>query len=286
MASIKFEIRHRSGEHESALIEAERVLVGSAAYCDLRLPMEAAAPEHVLIAVSAGRLCIEARSADPLVLVDGTPLSVGHALEGSVVAIGRTRLAVSLDGSRELARQAAAGRSGRDLVSALALLVLLGSAAWLVLAPEDGAITPPPGATLTLFSKLQPSCPQQREREALAFAEEQLALAFAKQERLPFAVQEGIAAFDLYETAAACFRVGGDLGRAALAEEAAELLESSLTDEFRARRLRLSHLLEVKDYELASVDLAVLSALTQGKKGSYVQWLEGVAAQLPASGAR
>jgi hypothetical protein len=286
MARIKFEIRHRSGEHESALIDAERVLVGSAAYCDLRLPMEDAAPEQVLVSVSAGRLCIEAKSADPLVLVDGAPLSPGNAAEGSVVAIGRVRLAVSLDGSLESARSAAAGRGVRDLVTATGLLLLLGSAAWLVLAPADGAIAPPPDTTLELFSTLQPSCPQQGGPEALAFAEEQLALASAKQERLPFVVHEGIAAFDLYETAAACFRMGGGEGRAALAEEAAELLQSSLTDEFRARRLRLSHLLEVKDYELASVDLAVLGALTQGKKGEYVQWLEGVAAELSAPEAR
>jgi hypothetical protein len=286
MASIKFEIRHRSGEQESALIEAERVLVGSAAYCDLRLPMEAAAPEHVLISASAGRLCVEARSAEPLVLVDGTPLPLGHSLEGSVVAIGRTRLAVSLDGSLELARASAARRGGRDLATATALLLLLGSAAWLTLAPVEDAIAPPPDATLELFSKLQPSCPQQGGREALAFADEQLALAGSRQERLPFVVHEGIAAFDLYETAAACFRVGGDPGRAALAEQAAELLESTLTDEFRSRRLRLSHVLELEDYELARVDLAVLAALTRGKKGEYVQWLEGVAAALPALEAR
>jgi hypothetical protein len=286
MTSIKLEVRHHTGEHESARIDAERVLVGSAAYCDLRLPMEAAAPEHVLISLSSGRLCVEARSSDPLVLVDGAPLPVGSSVAGSVVAIGRTRLSFCLDGSRELARSSVEGRGGRNLLTGLALLLLLGGAAWLVLQPVDAGVPPPPDAVLELFSELQPSCPQQGEREARAFAEEQLTLAFAKQERLPFVVHEGVAAYELYETAAACFRAGGDLGRAALAEQAAELLQSSLTDEFRARRLRLTHVLKLKDHELARQDLAVLTALTRGKKGQYVTWLDGVAAALPAPVAR
>jgi hypothetical protein len=283
MLSIELDIRHRSGEHEYARVEGERALVGSAAYADLRLPVGAAAPEHVLITASDGRVRIEAKASEPLVLVDGAPLAEGAWVEGSVVAIGRTRIAVSIDTPLASTRGPGRGRGLQSLVSVSALLVLLGTAAWLLFQPSRPPIAPPPDTSLELFSGPAPSCPQQGKREASAFAEEQLALAVAKRERLPFAVQEGLAAFDLYETAAACFRTGGDDQRSRLAGEEAQRLQASLTDEFRARRLRLSHMLKVKDYELARVDVAVLTALTRGKKGTYVSWLTSVATQLPVA---
>jgi hypothetical protein len=281
MVTIKFDIRHRSGEHESVRVEAERALVGSAAYCDVRLPVGAVAPEHVLITTSGQRLRVAVKAAEPLVLVDGTPIAAGASVEGSVVVIGRTRIALSIDARLDLA-QGAKGRSRlENVVSVAALLGLLGCAAWLLLQPSREPIAPPPDASLELFSGPAPSCPQRGAREASAFAEEQLALAVAKRERLPFAVQEGIAAFDLYETASVCFRAGGDERRAAAARDEAQRIQTSLTDEFRGRRLRLSHMLKLEDYELARVDVAVLTALTRGRKGKYVEWLQTVAAQLP-----
>lgn len=279
--SIKFDIRHRSGEHECVRVEAEQALVGSAAYCDLRLPVGAAAPEHVRVVACGRRLRVQAKAAEPLVLVDDMPLAVGSAVEGSVVAIGRTRIALSLDAP--LDAQAGGRRRSRleSTLSVATLLGLLGCAAWLLLQPSSEPIEPPPDASIELFSGPAPSCPERGPREASAFAEEQLALAAAKRERLPFAVQEGIAAFDLYETAAACFRAGGDDRRAAAARDEAERLQTSLTDEFRARRLRLSHLLRLEDHELARADVTALAALTRGREGKYVDWLRTVAARLP-----
>jgi len=281
MVSIKFDIRHRSGEHESVRVEAERALVGSAAYCDLRLPVGAAAAEHVLIVARDTRLEVQSKAAEPLVLVDGTPLAVGATATGSVLVIGRTRLALSLGEAREPAGAAQRRSRAENALSLAALLGLFAGAGWLLLSPSRSPIAAAPDAPLELFSGPPASCPQQGAREAVAFAEEQLALAAAKRERLPFAVQEGIAAFDLFETAAACFRAGGDERRAAGARDEAQHIRTSLTDELRGRRLRLAHMLKVRDYELARLDVAVLTALTRGRKGQYVEWLHAVAAQLP-----
>jgi hypothetical protein len=281
IVTIKFDIRHRSGEHESVRVEGERALVGSAAFCDVRLPVGAVAPEHVLVSASGQRVRVEAKAAEPLVLVDGTPLAVGAHVEGSVLVIGRTRIALSIDAHLDPARASKKRSRFENTVSAAALVGLLGGAAWLLLQPSREPIAPPPDASLELFSGPPPSCPQHGAREAAAFAEEQLALAVAKRERLPFAVQEGIAAFDLYETASACFRAGGDERRAGAARDEAQRIQTSLTDEFRGRRLRLSHMLKLEDYELARVDVIVLTALTRGRKGKYVEWLQTVAAQLP-----
>ncbi len=57
-----------------------------------------------------------------------------------------------------------------------------------------------------------------------------------------------------------------------------------MTNDFRARCLRLSRLLELEDYELAQRDLTVLAALTQGRPGRAVAWLKEVAKELKAKG--
>jgi len=91
-------------------------------------------------------------------------------------------------------------------------------------------------------------------------------------------------AVSLYRLAASCLHFGGDHARANEAEQAASLLKQSLGDEYRARRLRLSHLLTVEDYTLALKDVSVLRALTSEKKGRYFEWLAQVAEQLKAKG--
>jgi len=84
--------------------------------------------------------------------------------------------------------------------------------------------------------------------------------------------------------AASCFAAGGDPRRASDADQAAALLKQDLSDEFRARRLRLSHLLTVEDYALALGDVSVLRALTSERKGRYFEWLGQVAEQLKKKG--
>jgi hypothetical protein len=60
------------------------------------------------------------------------------------------------------------------------------------------------------------------------------------------------------------------------AKSAAAALRESITLDFRARRVRLEHLLTVGDYELAARDVRVLQTLTEGKRGPWTSWLAGV----------
>ena len=59
MGIIQFDIRHANGQRESAVVEAERAVIGSAAHCDVRLPMDQAAFEHIVVEVVAGKLRAE-----------------------------------------------------------------------------------------------------------------------------------------------------------------------------------------------------------------------------------
>jgi hypothetical protein len=160
------------------------------------------------------------------------------------------------------------------------LLAAFGVAAFLLLHDEETTIAPPPTEAPQLFASAAPTCPQADPAAAKAFAQEQRDLGDTKRERLPFVVEEGVAAVGLFQMAAACFEKAGAPKRAREVDELAQGLKRDLVDDFRARRIRLSHVLAVEDYELARKDLQVLTALTAGKKGPYVEWLAEVAKQV------
>jgi hypothetical protein len=284
MGTIKFDIRHANGQRESAVVEGQRALIGSASHCDVRLAMDQSAYEHVLIEAVGTTLRAEARAEQPPATIDGVVLVASTLSPEAVLGVGNTRLYVSfvpdaLDGPQVLAKQQA-----KSPLLALALVPLFGALAYLLFWDVESKIMPAPAQVQALFSDAAVACPHPDAGRALAFAEEQTELAEGKQERLPFAIGDGVFAVGLYRLAASCFLSGGDNARAREAEQAAALLEQDLNDEYRARRLRLSHLLTVEDYALASKDVAVLRALTSEKKGRYFEWLAQVTEQLKAKG--
>jgi len=284
MGIIKFDIRHANGQRESAVVEGQRALIGSASHCDVRLAMDQSAYEHVLIEAVGSTLRAEARAQEPPATIDGVELVASTLSPEAVLGVGNTRLYVSfvpdaLDGPQVLEKQ-----PGKSHLLALALIPVFGAILYLLFWDAQSKIAPPPAQVQALFSDSPVSCPQQDAGRALAFAEEQMELAEGKHERLPFAIEEGVFAVSLYRLAASCLHFGGDHARANEAEQAASLLKQSLGDEYRARRLRLSHLLTVEDYTLALKDVSVLRALTSEKKGRYFEWLAQVAEQLKAKG--
>ncbi|HKO46857.1 MAG TPA: hypothetical protein VJV79_04000 [Polyangiaceae bacterium] len=284
MGIIKFDIRHANGQRESAVVEGQRALIGSASHCDVRLAMDQSAYEQILIEVVGSTLRAEARAHQPPATVDGVELVAGALSPDAVLGVGGTRLYVSFvpdefDGPRLSNKQQAT-----NPLLALGLIPIFGALLYLLFFEGDSKIAPPPAQVQALFADGPLACPQQDPSRALAFAEEQTEIAQGKQERLPFAVEDGVFAVGLYRLAAVCFHTGSDGVRAAEAEQAATLLEQELSDEYRARRLRLSHLLTVEDYALALKDVSVLRALTTEKKGRYFEWLTQVTEQLKAKG--
>src|SRR5437773_12176429 len=110
MGIIKFDIRHANGQRESAVVEGQRALIGSAAHCDVRLAMDQSAYEHVLIEVVGSTLRAEARAEQPPATVDGVELVASALSPDAVLGVGNTRLYVSfvpdaLDGPQVLAKQ-------------------------------------------------------------------------------------------------------------------------------------------------------------------------------------
>jgi hypothetical protein len=278
---IQFDIRHPDARREAIVIEGERAMIGSASHCDVRLPMDQAAYEHVLIESFSGTLRAEAKADHPPATINNLPLNASALSPDSVLGIGRIRIFVTFvpdlaEGGGPRTKE----KSKSNPMVQLGLVVMFGLGAYVLLADDEVPIAPPPAQAPELFAATAPTCPQSDPSAARAFALEQCELGDTKRERVPFAVKEGVEAVSLFELGAACFKVAGAQDDARYADEIAKGLKRELVDDFRARRIRLSHVLEVKDYGLAIKDVQVLSALTDGKKGPYVEWLHQTAQQL------
>jgi hypothetical protein len=282
MGTIQFDIRHPNGHRESAVIEGQRALIGSGSHCDVRLPIDQAAYEHVKVEVIGGTLRAEAQVESPPATINGMPLSSSPLGADSVLGLGRIRLFVNfIPDVTEGAEYAVSGK-GKESNPAvnLGLIAIFSIAAYLLLLKPEVKITPPPAQAPELFSALDVKCQQSNPIQAVALGQEKLDHADGKRERMPFRASDGVDAVSLYRTAAACFRAGGVESQAKDAEDAALGLKTTLMNDFRARRLRLTYTLKVKDFELAKQDVAVLRALTEGKRGPYVEWLAKAEKQL------
>lgn len=286
MSTMLFEIRYEDGKREAAAVDGERALLGSASHCDVRLPMGDAAEEHLVVEVVGDTVYARALG-DARTLLDGAPLVNAPLDEGAVLGIGRLKVAVKAAAEREnLQKKSADGTGSPARLAVLSLgLVAAAGLTFASFAPTN-AIAPAPERTPELFATEATTCPKTRTTGALPYAEEQRDMAIATHERVPFAAHDGVVAVGLYRMAAECFRTAGALASAAEAEQAADTLRGELSDEFRARRLRLSHVLALEDYELARIDVGVLRAMTAGKQGPYVEWLKKVEKQLAAKGER
>jgi hypothetical protein len=119
-------------------------------------------------------------------------------------------------------------------------------------------------------------CPQTAPEQALARAHEIQQVADARRERRPFHIQDGVAAVPLYELASTCYQRGGDQARAVESANASAALKAEMQQDFRTHRVRLEHLLTVKDWVAARREVLVLLAYMDGKQGEYVTWLSNL----------
>lgn len=275
MRQLKFQIRLHTGQVEQLAIEAERVLIGSGAHCEIRLPVDQARVEHVLIELGPAGIFARALSFEPPPTINNVPFQQAPLPPGAVLGVGGCQIYVELT---EGAGAGPAAPKKKSPVSLIALLILIPVGAYVLLADDDEGTgtAPSPRAVPELWAAAGTACPYTDRGQALAFAREKMAIADAKRERRPFHVQDGVQAVPTYEAAAACFRAGGDAPSAVLAEESAKFLRRDITDDFRTRRVRLDHALAIEDYVSAQKEVRVLLQFTEGKSGDYVTWLSNL----------
>lgn len=275
MSLIRFEIRYVDGRKDIANVDGERALIGHGAHCDVRLPLDQAANEHVAVEVVGGTVRVETKAFDPPATVNGLPFTTMPIGPDTPLQLGTTRVFISLgdfgfEGAPVVARKKKEQISPRTKLFAL---VGLAAAGYVLMSADEPRMAQAPVQAPDLFGGPVASCPQAAPDQARAIAVDKLGIAEGKRERSPFVVKEGVQAVSLYETAAACFRQAGDAVGASESQKAAAQLRASIVEDFRARRIRLEHLMVIGDYDLAKEDVRVLRSLTEGKQGAWVNWL-------------
>ena len=290
MDGLKIKVRHVGGRTEELTVEADQVLIGSGAHCEVRLPLDQALFEHVLVRSGPTGLFASARAIDPPPTLNGAEFTEATIVPGSVLRINQSAIeisAIALLAEAAPSKERAAGTNARPV----AILVLgVAAAAVIFLAKpraKDG--NDEPKQAPQLFDARESPCPQSAAQPADSLAEAKLSLAKEKRVRSPFYVQDGIAAVPLYELAAACFRIAGKDEDAEQAETDAEELRRSVRDEFRTHRMRLRYALRTSDWDMALGQLRILRAYTSSDdqdatKGNtdseYAGWLSNLSRQI------
>jgi hypothetical protein len=275
---FKIVIRKPTGGEESLSAQCEKLLIGSGAHCEVRLPVEVSAVEHVELTITNGRVYARARAFDPPPMIGGSPFVQGFVDPGVEIGIGPLRILASVaEGVGPLTTASAAKKKGSTVrlaimgaVGVLLLLAILNQQA------ENARTTASNAAAPALWGPPVAACPESAPPQALALAEEKMRIAQGKRERRPFHVQDGVAAVPLFELAAACFATGGDTARASTAQQSASDLRARVNEDYHAHQVRLEHALNVKDMPTVMHEATALRALTDGLAGPYVSWLADV----------
>lgn len=270
---IQIVLAHPDGRTEKLVLDAETVLIGSGAHCDLRLPREHASIEHVVLTRLGDVIHARSLSLDPHPTVNGAEFVRTPVLPDAVVGVGPVRLWVSLVAAPD---DDVVRRTPPRTNPLLGVAVVLTVPVCLLMSmagrTEEQAQAPA-GARPPLWGPPVQVCPQATPEAALAVALEKLNVAGAKRERRPFHVQDGVAAVPLFEAAAACFSAAGQPQAATEARAAAGDLRRQVEDDYGAHAVRLEHAVSVEDWPTARKEVAVLRGFTAGLQGPYVVWL-------------
>lgn len=279
MSVFRFQIRQPSGQIDQLLIESERVLIGSGAHCEIRLPLDQAAVEHAVVQAGSGGVFVQALSFQPPPTLNNVPFTQAPLAPGAVLGVGQFQI------TAELAEGAAGAvvkkkQGGSSPLGLVGIVVLAAGGYFLVTADDTQTNKIAPRDPPELFGPVIDSCPQRIPDQALALARERNIVADAKRERRPFHVQDGIAAVPIYELASACYKVAGDVQDATETAGAAASLRRELNEDYRTHRVRLEHNLTISDDESSRREVRILLQFTEGKQGDYVTWLSNMEREL------
>jgi hypothetical protein len=263
------------------LLDAERVLVGTGAHCEIRLPLDQAAVEHVALETAGGIVRAQARAFEPQATINGVPFMEAQLAPDAVLGIGRTEIRVSPAAAGEGDKVVKKTAQKTSPLTYVLVLIAMPLAGYVILADDsDDANAAGAPKAPELWDAPETKCPQADPQKAMAFAKEKRVVADGKRERRPFHVQDGVSAVPIFETTAACFRLAGDTEDADDSAAAAKQLRTLVNEDYRTHRVRLEHALSVNDWKTAQHEVKMLLAFTDGKQGDYVTWLSNLDRQL------
>lgn len=273
MSGLGFRIQHPDGRFEQLTVDSDTVLIGSGAHCEIRLPPEHAAVEHVLIRYYGGAVYAEARHHNPPPLINGSPFTQTPILPQSILVVGQVQMAVAIveiaDNPNVLRKK---DQKTNPIVLILAAVIF--PICIFLLMEDDGKygvgdVPEPP----TLWSEPTSECPQAARDLASNVARTKKVEAEAKRERCPFYVQDCVTAVPTFEVASACFKAAGEDEAAKEMTTSAVVMRERVNEEYRGHQMRLEHTIMVGDLITAQKQVKVLLAMLDGQQGPYVTWL-------------
>ena len=272
MSTLRFQIQHSNGRQEQVTVEAERALIGSGAHCEIRLPLDQAAVEHILIQVGAGGVFAQALNFEPSPTIGGVPFTQAPLPPDVVLGVNQTQMLVSITG--DVVGGAGGPRAKGKTNPMLIIAAMAGAAlaAYMFLDTDENTARVEPQDYPKLWEQATTTC-EKGPNDALAYANDRKVIADGKRERRMFHVKDGVDAVPLYETAAACYEKAGDKKSADQSRDIANALRKELDDDYRTHRMRLQHAMGVKDLETARKEVRTLIEMTEGKEGPYVSYL-------------
>jgi hypothetical protein len=278
---LQIVLRHPDGRLDELVVDASSVVLGSGAHCEVRLPPEHAAIEHVVLTLVGGAVHAQARSLDPYPTINGASFVRTPVLPDALLGVGPVQIRAR---AILLADQKLVIQKKRDKTSPMTYVIAaVGLPIGIYMVVAGGAhdkVGSAHGEPPSLWGDPIKTCPQSGHDAALALGLDKLIVAHAKREGRPFHVEDGVAAVPLFETAAACFATASEFAAAADATGSAQELRGKVIDDYRAHQVRLEHALTVKDWLTAQKEVKVLRALTQGRQAGYVDWLSNLERQL------
>jgi hypothetical protein len=274
VSTLRFQIQHANGRQEQITVEAERALIGSGGHCEIRLPIDQAAVEHVLIQVGAGGVFAQALNFEPSPTIGGVPFTQAPLPADVVLGVNQTQMLVSIAGD-VVGAGGARPKAKTNPMVLIAGMVGASLVAYMYLSDPGQQTRSEPQDFPKLWEQTAPTC-EKSGQEAIAFATEKRVVADSKRERRMFHVKDGVDAVPLYETTAACYEKGGDKANADAMREISNSLRKELDDDYRTHRMRLQHAMQVNDMETARKEVRTLIEMTEGKESPYVTYLHVV----------
>jgi len=250
-------------------VQSERVLLGSGAHCDIRLPLEAAAWEHVVVTQESGSVVARVVPKDVTATFDGDARREAELAPGATIRID-TVVVILRDITNAEVKKA---KANPLRTAAMGASLLVAAAALFVLKNASAGGTPPPPNAPDPTTRVAPGCPE--KQGALPLAHQKLALARSKRERFRFYPRDGVDAVASYQTATSCFDAAADHASADMARDEASTLQREIRDDFHASRVRLERALVRKDARTALAETKFQRELLVGTPDSdaYLTWL-------------
>lgn len=272
MKRIVVVVRKPREAEERFEIEDMRVLVGSGAHCDIRLPIDAAY-EHVLITQEAEAVVARPALRELTMLVDGDRSTERELQPGNVVTVGGSTIEViSLEEIRTSGGKKASPL--RHVAVALAtVVVVFGFAIASSAGSTSTALAPPPPDPAPIAKN--GTCPETDRGLAGELARQKLGQAVDRQQRFRFHPSDGPESVRLFAMASTCFALAGDEANAADARLRAERMQVTIIEQFRVARVRLDRALTDGQAVQALQQIEFMRALlgTRDDTRAYVEWL-------------